>query len=242
MAKDNHDTQEAEAKDPHHCHDDEESQYLLVEDPVSLGTTSQQEPASPTRDPTAAVVESHTAARTEPPSISMSTLSDTSSSAPISQHDALMELLAPDGYYRYLGVEKLRVDTTTNSNNSNQQGPTFTVDEDAVKKSYRKLSRRHHPDKGGDPNTFRLLNRAQRVLLHPKLRAQYDNLGIDLDDDDATTDHDDNTATTNAADDPPKDEGNGISQGIISELASLALTGIFQLTIRTGTWVFCQGL
>ena len=31
-------------------------------------------------------------------------------------------------------------------------------------------------------DTFRLLNRAQKVLLEPKLKAQYDILGMDLDD------------------------------------------------------------
>ena len=156
-----------------------------------------------------------------------------------SQQDALMQLMSPDGYYTYLGIEKIPVDanstddSTTNPLNSSssssqqqQAQPQFTIDPDAVKKAYRKLSRRHHPDKGGDPNAFRLLNRAQKVLLHPKLRAQYDNLGIDLDEDapaeESATESSDNEAA-----------GSGISQGIVSELASLALTGIIQFAIRT---------
>ncbi|KAL7558521.1 hypothetical protein ACA910_008115 [Epithemia clementina (nom. ined.)] len=155
----------------------------------------------------------------------------------ISQHDAFMQLVAPDGYYKYLGVEKIPVeDKTGNSSSSSPNAPSFTVDVDLVKKSYRKLSRRHHPDKGGDPNTFRLLNRAQRVLLHPKLRAQYDNLGIDLDDDEG--DHHspsdvNNGDDTNDESSNNKDAGNGISQGIISELATIALSGMMQLIIRT---------
>mmetsp|Transcript_13758 Transcript_13758/g.17953 ORF Transcript_13758/g.17953 Transcript_13758/m.17953 type:complete len:360 (+) Transcript_13758:146-1225(+) len=157
--------------------------------------------------------------------------------AALSQKDALIQLMAPDGYYSYLGVERRLAEPgeATTDTNSQQQGaqqsqqqPVLTIDEDAVKKAYRKLSRRHHPDKGGDPDTFRLLNRAQRVLLHPKLRAQYDNLGIDLDEDDADMqadgDVDDAGRSTNKE---------GISQGIVSELASLALTGIIQLAIRT---------
>ena len=174
----------------------------------------------------------------------MSSLSDTSE---ISQQDAFMQLAAPDGYYAYLGVEKKPIGgsgSSSGGSSSSSSSPStatlsFVVDEDAVKKSYRKLSRRHHPDKGGDPNTFRLLNRAQRVLLHPKLRAQYDNLGIDLDDDEA--DHpggDDSATTTNGGDGSnSKDEGNGISQGIIAELANVTLAAIIQLTIRTGTCI-----
>lgn len=78
------------------------------------------------------------------------------------QRDALMELLAPDGYYTYLGLNKATVvvakATTTPSAeaaSSSSGGGGLTapnkvgeIDADAVKKAYRKLSRKHHPDKG----------------------------------------------------------------------------------------------
>mmetsp|Transcript_6630 Transcript_6630/g.14744 ORF Transcript_6630/g.14744 Transcript_6630/m.14744 type:complete len:352 (-) Transcript_6630:14-1069(-) len=144
----------------------------------------------------------------------------------LSQQDAKIQLMAPDGYYTYLGVEKRLVevaDATTSNNPVQPQRTAFTVDVDAVNKNYRKLSRKHHPDKGGDQDTFRLLKRAQKVLTNPKLRAQYDNLGIDLDEDHEGNQDDDNNANADT----------GISQGIVSELASLALTSIIQLAIRT---------
>lgn len=39
---------------------------------------------------------------------------------------------------------------------------------------HRKLSLKHHPDKGGDPNMFRNINAAYRVLSQQSTRAKYD--------------------------------------------------------------------
>lgn len=69
-----------------------------------------------------------------------------------------MELLAPDGYYTYLGVEKPKAHhgaaapPASSSSSSEKANPEHTplssgapsVDEDAVKKNYRKLSLKHH--------------------------------------------------------------------------------------------------
>lgn len=44
--------------------------------------------------------------------------------------EAMMQLLAPDGYYAYLKIDKTK-------NNE--------IDEDLIKKNYRKLSLKHHP-------------------------------------------------------------------------------------------------
>ena len=133
--------------------------------------------------------------------------------------DAMMQLLAPDGYYKYLGVPK----TAEGS-----------VDDDTIKKNYRKLSLKHHPDRsGGDAETFRVLNRAQKVLTNPKLRQQYDILGLDLDDDD-----DDGQRQESAVGE--KEEGSSgadqqtTSQGIVHEIASMALTSVLQMGVRTG--------
>lgn len=161
--------------------------------------------------------------------------------------NALIELLAPDGYYKYLEVAKpsLADAASTAADDSKETAPLNSnntaasslstippIDEEAVKKNYRRLSRKHHPDKpGGDADTFRLLNRAQRVLLNPKLRQQYDILGIDLDDDDAHHHHDSDDTTDHAGEGK---EGQEQSQGIIQEIASMALSSIMQLTVRTG--------
>ena len=45
---------------------------------------------------------------------------------------------------------------------------------DDIKKSYRKLASKHHPDKGGDTATFQKIEEAYRILSDPNQRQQYD--------------------------------------------------------------------
>jgi curved DNA-binding protein len=46
---------------------------------------------------------------------------------------------------------------------------------DEIKKAYRKLASKHHPDKGGDTATFQKIEEAYRILSDPNQRQQYDN-------------------------------------------------------------------
>jgi len=46
-----------------------------------------------------------------------------------------------------------------------------------IKKAYRKLAVKHHPDKGGDPETFKEITRAYEVLSDSEKRAKYDKFG-----------------------------------------------------------------
>ena len=46
---------------------------------------------------------------------------------------------------------------------------------DDIKKAYRKLAGKHHPDKGGDTATFQRIEEAYRILSDPNQRQQYDN-------------------------------------------------------------------
>jgi hypothetical protein len=152
---------------------------------------------------------------------------------PSSSSDARIELLSPDGYYKYLGIEKqsdaqlsaaVGSDETTDplNNGSNNNNNTI-IDEDAIRKNYRKLSLKHHPDRpGGDADLFRHLNRAQKVLLDPKLRRQYDILGIDLDDEEAEHGEEDKEASSSSQ-----------HQGIIQEIASMALAALIHAIVRT---------
>jgi len=56
---------------------------------------------------------------------------------------------------------------------------TLGVQRDAgeqdIKKAYRKLASKHHPDKGGDQEQFKRIQGAYEVLSDPDKRAQYDN-------------------------------------------------------------------
>jgi curved DNA-binding protein len=64
-------------------------------------------------------------------------------------------------YYKTLGVEK-------------------TADADAVKKAFRKLARKHHPDVSKEPDAAARMsdiNEAYAVLSDPEKRAAYDNVG-----------------------------------------------------------------
>mmetsp|Transcript_82483 Transcript_82483/g.197905 ORF Transcript_82483/g.197905 Transcript_82483/m.197905 type:complete len:515 (+) Transcript_82483:99-1643(+) len=46
-----------------------------------------------------------------------------------------------------------------------------------IKKAYRKLAVKHHPDKGGDPEKFKEITRAYEVLSDSDKRSKYDRFG-----------------------------------------------------------------
>ena len=48
---------------------------------------------------------------------------------------------------------------------------------DDIRKAYRKLALKEHPDKGGDIEKFKALSRAYEVLSDPTTRATYDSYG-----------------------------------------------------------------
>ena len=58
-------------------------------------------------------------------------------------------------YYQILGVQR-----------------SATPDE--IKKAFKKLASKHHPDKGGDKAEFQRIQEAYGVLGDPQKRAQYD--------------------------------------------------------------------
>jgi molecular chaperone DnaJ len=61
-------------------------------------------------------------------------------------------------YYKILGVPR----------NASQE---------EIKKAYYRLAHKYHPDKGGDPEKFKEINEAYRVLSDPEKRRQYDMYG-----------------------------------------------------------------
>ncbi len=65
----------------------------------------------------------------------------------------------PKNYYEILGVEK-------------------TASKDDIKKAFRKLAHKYHPDKkGGDAEKFKEVNEAYSVLSDERKRAEYDSYG-----------------------------------------------------------------
>ncbi|CAD7934994.1 unnamed protein product [Amoebophrya sp. A120] len=63
-----------------------------------------------------------------------------------------------EAFYKLLDVDK------------NASGPD-------IKKAYRKLAIKHHPDKGGDPETFKEITKAYEVLSDENKRKLYDQYG-----------------------------------------------------------------
>jgi molecular chaperone DnaJ len=66
--------------------------------------------------------------------------------------------MAKKDYYEVLGVEK-------------------SASADELKKAYRKLAKQHHPDKGGDEETFKEIQEAYDVLSDSEKKANYDRFG-----------------------------------------------------------------
>jgi len=70
---------------------------------------------------------------------------------------------------------------------------TLEVDKDAdakeIKKAYRRLSRTHHPDKGGDEHKFKEINAAYEILSDEDKRKAYDKYGLEGVDDGGAAAH-----------------------------------------------------
>ena len=54
-------------------------------------------------------------------------------------------------------------------------GVNHTTQPDEIKKAYRKLASKHHPDKGGDTEQFKKIQVAYDTVSDPKKKQEYDN-------------------------------------------------------------------
>lgn len=169
--------------------------------------------------------------------------------------EALQILLSPDGYYTYLAISKpspdaygLKYQETMSAGmaSASSSSADSIVDLDQVKKNYRRLSLKHHPDrKTGDAEAFRMLNRAKIVLSSPKLRREYDLIGLDLDDDAEEENghhHGDSSDSKNdeksgeegeAHDEDEKDKNSSKTETVMGHLASVTLAAVLQVVVRT---------
>ena len=46
---------------------------------------------------------------------------------------------------------------------------------DEIKKQYKTLALKHHPDRGGDPEMFKIISEAYQTLSDPEKKQEYDN-------------------------------------------------------------------
>ena len=185
-------------------------------------------------------------------SVSNHSSSSSMSQAAPATDDGLAELLAPDGYYTYLEIPRESSSSPTDHSSPADPLTAVSIDKDLVKKNYRRLSRKHHPDRpNGSADTFRILHRAHKVLLDDKLRQQYDLLGIDLDEDEHDdNDHHEQDETTNTSNDNQTDNETDAegktdkpdgkkkqpkeTPTILQELATTVMAAIMQVMVRTG--------
>lgn len=58
-------------------------------------------------------------------------------------------------------------------------GVEKSADQKDIKKAYRKLAVKHHPDKGGDEHKFKEINAAYEILSDTEKRAKYDKYGLE---------------------------------------------------------------
>ena len=56
-------------------------------------------------------------------------------------------------------------------------GVSQSASQEEIKKAYRTLAHKYHPDKGGDEKKFKEINEAYQVLSDKEKRAQYDRFG-----------------------------------------------------------------
>lgn len=115
---------------------------------------------------------------------------DPAAKARIDGHDAaelkklslVMKELSKSGTQSRLSFAKVKRNTEEDSLVGGDLygilGLTETAEEGEIKSAYRKLSIKHHPDKGGDPKVFNDIREAYEVLSDKKKRKWYDQGGM----------------------------------------------------------------
>jgi DnaJ-class molecular chaperone len=61
----------------------------------------------------------------------------------------------------------------------NTLGINKAASQDEIRKAYKKMSMKHHPDRGGDETKFKEINQAYQTLSDPERKQMYDQYGTD---------------------------------------------------------------
>lgn len=58
-------------------------------------------------------------------------------------------------------------------------GVSHKATQDEIRKAFKKLAIKHHPDRGGDAEKFKEVNAANEILSDPEKREMYDKYGLE---------------------------------------------------------------
>lgn len=58
-------------------------------------------------------------------------------------------------------------------------GVDKNASQEEIRKAYKKLAFKNHPDRGGDPDLFKEINAANEILSNPEKRETYDKYGLE---------------------------------------------------------------
>jgi curved DNA-binding protein len=59
-------------------------------------------------------------------------------------------------------------------------GVAKNANDEEIKRAFKKLAMKHHPDRGGDEHKFKEINEAYATLSDPQRKQQHDNLGFNF--------------------------------------------------------------
>ncbi len=138
------------------------------------------------------------------------------------------------GFYEYYTLLGLELPVEASWLHPSSSKTTQVLSPPSIKKAYRRASLKHHPDKGGDPSTFIVLKRAQKVLSDDGLRKRYDACGVDDGSDlGAGAPGQEEDADQAGANDEPEGQ-----RSALKEISGQLTAGLMSIILRTAVAYF----